>query len=280
MKDPKKPKVYKIGPKGVVPVEQVIAKLNLLNHDLVLDTSTYKGMRTKCRFFCKDKSPFWRIPYAVLKGAFHHPDTTIERRNATNRTRYGGNSPNCDIKVRKKGIDNHKAKYGVEYPSQTMEFRERVKATCLSKYGVDNPTKNKEIYQKVKDTIKKRYDVEWSNQNLSIALKGAASSNKVIHLLHWKTNEDVVCIGSYEVKAVEYLNERKIDFIWQPMIFKLKSGKTYRPDLYLIKQNVYVEIKGFFRNDALEKWNEFKESYTNAELWDKSILNKMGINVK
>jgi hypothetical protein len=57
----------------------------------------------------------------------------------------------------------------------------------------------------------------------------------------------------------------------------MPNGKTYRPDLYLIDQGVWIEIKGYFRKDAQEKWDWFKSQFPNAELWDKKKLKEMRI---
>lgn len=60
----------------------------------------------------------------------------------------------------------------------------------------------------------------------------------------------------------------------------MPDNKTYRPDCYLINKNLWIEIKGYFRNDAREKWDWFHEKYPNSELWNKKALKGIGINVK
>lgn len=131
------------------------------------------------------------------------------------------------------------------------------KQTCLEKYGVESPL-----------------------QKLEIAIKQAKSSNNSTIKFHWKTNEELVCQGSYEAKTVDYLNANKINFEWQPKTFTMPNGKTYRPDLYLIDQDVWVEIKGWMRKDAQEKWDWFKTQFPTAELWDRNKLKEIGIKVR
>jgi hypothetical protein len=71
--------------------------------------------------------------------------------------------------------------------------------------------------------------------------------------------------------------------LWQPQVFQTSiltpKGKisTYRPDLFLINENKWIEIKGFFRNDAKAKWDWFQSEHPNSELWDKKKLKEMGI---
>jgi hypothetical protein len=152
--------------------------------------------------------------------------------------------------------------------------------TNLDKYGVEHSSQNEEIKAKRKETCLKRHGVESPTQNLTIALKAARSSNNSYIRYHWKTNEELVCQGGWEAKVVDYINANKIDFEWQPKTFKMPNGKTYRPDLYLVEQDVWVEIKGWMRGDAQAKWDWFKSEHPTAELWDKKKLRSMGIKLK
>ena len=157
------------------------------------------------------------------------------------------------------------------------------KNTCLKRYGSISSFQNKDIQNKFKKTCLDKYGVEYPAQNKDIALKVAKSQKNSCTLKHWKTKKDLVCVASYEKAVVEYFNKNKIDFKWQHKVFDiiLENGKktTYRPDLYLIgSRKPWVEIKGYFRNDAKEKWNIFHNHIKpNSELWDKEKLIKMGI---
>ena len=52
---------------------------------------------------------------------------------------------------------------------------------------------------------------------------------------------------------------------------------VYRPDLYLPEGRLWVEIKGYFRKDAQEKWDWFHREHPNSELWDNKKLKEMEI---
>lgn len=114
-------------------------------------------------------------------------------------------------------------------------------------------------------------------------LQAAKNSNNSCILFHWKTNEEIVCVASYEKKVIEYLNLNKVNYKWQHKTFNmiLSNGKktTYRPDLYLVeKRNPWVEIKGYFRDDAKEKWNIFHSTIKpNSQLWDEERLKELKI---
>ena len=153
----------------------------------------------------------------------------------------------------------------------------KIKKICLEKYGVEFPIQNKKIKDKMKKTLIQRYGVDNPAKNKDISDKIALSQNNVFVLNHWRTKERIICVGGWEKKVVEYFNKNKIDFRWQPQIFVMPSGKTYRPDLYLINENKWVEIKGYFRDDAKEKWDWFCVKYSNSELWDGKKLKEMNI---
>ena len=127
--------------------------------------------------------------------------------------------------------------------------------TWMANYGVDNP-----------------------NKDPAIRLKGAKACNNYVTLFHWKTNEEVICQGSYERRVVEYLNRLNIDFRWQ-VPFALSDGRTYIVDFYDVSRDVYVEIKGWWRDDARDKHDLFRSDNPGlaVEVWDKSTLKELNI---
>lgn len=100
---------------------------------------------------------------------------------------------------------------------------------------------------------------------------------KTYKINHWKTNEDLFCIGSWEYLTLDYLNKNKIMYEWQ-ISFPI-DNKVYICDLYLVDEQKYVEIKGRWLKDAKEKFDKVKQLYYNKvfEVWDKPVLKKMGI---
>jgi len=107
--------------------------------------------------------------------------------------------------------------------------------------------------------------------------KRAKSSNNSYILYHWKTGKELVCQALWEKKVVEYLNKNHINFRWQPCSFTMPDGRKYYPDMYLYSSRKWIEIKGYFRKDAIEKWIWFHKEKPNSELWDSNKLKQMGI---
>jgi hypothetical protein len=136
------------------------------------------------------------------------------------------------------------------------------------------------IKEKQKATSLKNYGVPYSSQNKNIALKAAKSSSNSQIKFHWKTGEELTCMASFEAFVVDYFNINKIEFEWQSRVFEMPDGRTYRPDLYLIKENTWIEIKGWMRKDAQEKWDWFRKEYPNSDLWNERKLKSMGFKYK
>jgi hypothetical protein len=132
------------------------------------------------------------------------------------------------------------------------------------------------------ETSMLHYGVPYPQQNTILAVKTSRSANRHHIAKHWFSNEDVVCIGSYEKRVVERFNANHTNYLWQHQTFTMpadEDGKirTYRPDCYLPDQDLWIEIKGFFRGNSKKKWDWFHKEHPNSELWDKSKLKEMGI---
>jgi hypothetical protein len=168
----------------------------------------------------------------------------------------------------------------VNIPSQNKEIKEKIKENNIKKYGASCSLNNKEVKAKAKETLMNNYGVNNPTQNRDVLLKAARSSNKSTVKYHWKTNEEIVCTANYECAVVDYLNLNKIGYLWQ-IPFNLPNGKVYICDLYLINEDKYIEIKGYFREDSKIKWKLFQEMQPNSELWDNKYLKTvLGLKIR
>lgn len=140
--------------------------------------------------------------------------------------------------------------------------------------GAGHPRRKNEKSEK---TCLERYGVKNASQDPIKSLMAARKTNERYLRFHWKTGEELICQASWEPKVVDYLNANKIDFLWQPTVFALPNGATYRPDLFLVNENKWVEIKGRMYPKSQIKWDWFKTQFPTAELWNKAVLKKMEI---
>ena len=90
---------------------------------------------------------------------------------------------------------------------------------------------------------------------------------------------DGVAMAHYELHAwcLLVLGWVMVPFYMRSKVFTMPDGRTYRPDLFLVHESLWIEIKGYFRDDAEEKWNWFHKNYPNSELWDKERLKEKEI---
>lgn len=74
------------------------------------------------------------------------------------------------------------------------------------------------------------------------------------------------CRSSWETNYARVLKYLKIDYKYEPTTFKLKEGDSYTPDFYIIKEDKYIEIKGYVRNKFEEKLKRFQKQYPNIKI--------------
>lgn len=212
----------------------------------------YKNNKTIYSWKC-DKGHIFEDKYNTLQSGCRCPDCSVFRREQTNLT-----------------------KFGVTYPSKRQDIKIKTKQTNLERYGTEHALQIEYYFNKVKKTNLERYGVEFVSQNKDIALKSARNQNNSAILYHWKTAEELICVGSFEQSVIEKLNKDKQDFDWQ-VPFDMPDGRKYFCDLFLKNENLFVEIKGYKREKNMKKWFWFHGEYPNSELWDKEKLKELGI---
>lgn len=193
-----------------------------------------------------------KLPVECLRCGFSDLNSWYPSYNAIMRQKYS-----CPVCSQKYKQETNLKKYGVRFSSQNSQIRQKVRETNLFRFGFDTPCKNPEI-----------------------AAKAARNNAQITYKFHWKTNDKILCQGTYEIAIVDWLNETKQEYRWQRIHFspfQMPNSKTYIPDLYLPVQNLWIEIKGYFRKDAQEKWNWFHKEYPNSELWGQEKLKELGV---
>lgn len=92
--------------------------------------------------------------------------------------------------------------------------------------------------------------------------------------------------SSWEIKLATYLDAHNINWEYEPKRFPItyiynteeKNG-TYAPDFYITKEKYYIEVKGYWRDDAQAKYEAFIEQYPqlSIRLYEKKELLEYGI---
>jgi len=94
----------------------------------------------------------------------------------------------------------------------------------------------------------------------------------------WVKYKNIFMRSNWEVLYAKYLDKNKIKWQYESKVFNL-GDSTYRPDFYLSEINNYIEIKGYWRDDAKKKFNLFKKLYPkiNIKVLKQKDLQSMGV---
>jgi predicted nuclease of restriction endonuclease-like RecB superfamily len=83
--------------------------------------------------------------------------------------------------------------------------------------------------------------------------------------------------SGWEEAFVKWCDKRNIKWLYEPKTFDL-GETTYTPDFYLPEFKRYIEIKGFWRDDAKKKFNLCRKNFKiNLVLCNKKVLQKLGV---
>ena len=78
----------------------------------------------------------------------------------------------------------------------------------------------------------------------------------------WGEYNGIKMRSSYELNFAKWCNLSYIKWEYEPNTFDL-GDTTYTPDFYLAEFDLWIEIKGYWRDDAKKKYNKFLKLYPN-----------------
>ncbi|KAA3634787.1 MAG: hypothetical protein DWP97_06320 [Calditrichaeota bacterium] len=85
-----------------------------------------------------------------------------------------------------------------------------------------------------------------------------------------ETDSGIFVRSQYEKITVKFFLEKKLQFVYEPLI--ILDGKQYRPDFFLSKHNLFIEICGFIHMPNYRDRVKFKK-----ELYEKNNLKALFI---
>lgn len=90
----------------------------------------------------------------------------------------------------------------------------------------------------------------------------------------------VFCRSGWEANVLRLLNHQNREWLYEPKVFffqKIKKGTvSYLPDVYLPKEDIYIEIKGMLTSQGRTAINRFKKYYPNEFKKLKAIVGRRG----
>jgi hypothetical protein len=120
----------------------------------------------------------------------------------------------------------------------------------------------------------------WQNPIMKAARSGRNSSGFGRIASHGKGAyyNSIWMRSSYEIAFAKWCDKNKIMWQFEPKAFDL-GEMTYRPDFYLPEFNLWIEVKGWWRDDAKNKFDLFKQKYCGEriKIVDKNELKLGGI---
>ena len=84
--------------------------------------------------------------------------------------------------------------------------------------------------------------------------------------------------SSWEVATAKYLDMFTMIWTYEPTSFPTPYG-YYTPDFYLPELDLYIEVKGQWRDDAKQKFDFFSKN-ENILLFDQKWLVKQGFRLQ
>jgi len=83
--------------------------------------------------------------------------------------------------------------------------------------------------------------------------------------------------SSWEAAVARYFDFHGTKYLYEPKRFKLPNGLSYLPDFFILAENKYIEVKGWYRDDYRKKVDLFEGMGNTIEVWELDVLVEMGI---
>ena len=72
--------------------------------------------------------------------------------------------------------------------------------------------------------------------------------------------------SNWEILTAKYFDKNNIIWKYEPRVFILNEEMTYTPDFYLPDSNKWIEVKGYWYDDAIVKYNKFISIFKSIEI--------------
>ena len=154
---------------------------------------------------------------------------------------------------------NYKGKNNPNYKNGKYDRTKGRKCICVKDlfYPIAETCPNcRPVTRETKEKMRKNHaDVSGKNNPMygkTTHSKYIKYKNKLFH-------------STWEVAFAKFLDKEETKWKYESTRFNL--GKTtYTPDFYLPNLNLYIEIKGYWREDAEEKFKLFKKLYPHIRI--------------
>jgi len=145
-------------------------------------------------------------------------------------------------------------------------------SSCSGKLRWTKPGYREKMSQKIKEAY-----IKDPNYRLNRSGKNSSAFGKIRHG-KGSYYQNFWMRSSYEIAFATWCDKNNIVWQYEPKTFDL-GNTTYTPDFYLPEFNLYIEIKGWWRDDAKIKFDLFKQMYCGEriKIVDKNELQSIGV---
>ena len=165
---------------------------------------------------------------------------------------------------------------------QLWDYRSSKCLSCHAKYR-NSISSNNNAYMDGRSIIQyhcKDCGKGITYQSALYGLGRCYSCAKKGQLTHGKGNfyNKIYMRSSYEIAFAFFLDCSEVKYQYEPKFFDL-GNTTYTPDFYLPEFDCYIEIKGYWRDDAKKKFKLFKKLYpeNRIKIFNQGKLLELGI---
>lgn len=197
--------------------------------------------------------------------------------------RFGELNPMFDIHIC--GEKHHN--YGKTGELSTFYGKHHTNNTIKNIIKTNKETWNeqeiKEQHSKIMSEIWKRPEVKESCSGKNNHNYGKPPSHDK-RFIHNSLLQGEIKFHSWDYLFAKYLDSINKPYLYELFTFELilnNKETTYTPDFYLPETDEFVEVKGYWREDAKEKFETFKLQYPDIKikLLMKDDLKNLGINL-
>lgn len=169
-------------------------------------------------------------------------------------------SLNC-INVGRQSWNKGLKGYNSNYP-RSVEWKQKISDSNKQRF-IDNP--------QLREESSRRWKLLYSTGKIKSKAHGNAKGGFREDIGHYVRS-------IWEANICRIFNFLNIKYQYEPEVFEMKSGKSYRPDFYLPEKDLWIEVKGFFRRKyEKENIDEFQKNH-NLLLIDQGCYNNLYIS--
>ena len=235
-----------------------IIKCKLCNNKL--DSRNKIGYCKSCMLSNSDLHPMFRDAKIIgicpiCNEEFKYYKCSVPRKYCSKEYRKKGNKPSSKCLICGKNLYNRRSK---RCKKHAIEF-------------INQNNKNLSLIRSI--NCKKQHKLGILNSKG----KNNPMSGKIIHGKYQKYGSIGMRSG-FEVAFAKWCDKNNIKWLYESKTFDL-GNTTYTPDFYLPEFNLWIEVKGWWRDDARQKFDLFRQIYCGEriKILDKNELKLGGV---